>query len=152
MTDREGWELAEEYLFSDEAKSGRSKAARDGLEELLRLAALRPCSFGRLIIVDSRPPTIVLFHAPRRSALPPESSPSATGVAKSLPHSSSPLSNATPHSLPAPYASSALQQTERSNDRLYFSKSTGPICCIDLPSRCSIESQVRSAIWMMQSQ
>jgi hypothetical protein len=70
VTDREGWDLAEEYLLSDEAKSGGSKAGFDGLEEPFRLAALKPCPFDGLIIVASPlelsycfiPPDDLLFH------------------------------------------------------------------------------------------
>lgn len=51
--ERNGWVVAEKYIRSDEAKSGRTLVGRHGLEELVRLAEQKPRPFDGIIIDDT---------------------------------------------------------------------------------------------------
>jgi len=51
--DRNGWVVLDEYIRSDEEKTGRTLAGRDGIADLIRLAKQRPKPFDCIIIDDT---------------------------------------------------------------------------------------------------
>jgi site-specific DNA recombinase len=54
--DERGWEILDEYIRFDKAKSGRTLAGREGLKELVKLAGQKP-----------RPFDVLLFHSTSRA-------------------------------------------------------------------------------------
>ena len=48
-----GWRVLDNFIRSDEAKSGRGRVGRDGFEELIALAQTRDCPFDGIVIDDT---------------------------------------------------------------------------------------------------
>jgi DNA invertase Pin-like site-specific DNA recombinase len=50
---KQGWIVMDEFIRSDEAKSGQSLLGRDGLEELVNLAQQKDCPFDGIVVYDT---------------------------------------------------------------------------------------------------